>query len=122
MYSPTTVEHFSHPRNVGRLDEADGVGRVDDRATDNQITIYVKLAGSRVAAARFRTFGCSACVAASSIATELVQGRPVAEARKVDAEAILDALGGLPSDKVHCADLAARALQAALAMAGRTTP
>ena len=120
MYSPTTVEHFSHPRNVGRLDEADGVGRVDDRATDNQITIYVKLAGSRVSAARFRTFGCSACVAASSIATELVQERPLAEAREVDAEAILDALGGLPPDKVHCADLAARALREALVAAQPT--
>ena len=117
MYTPTTVDHFSHPRNVGRLEDADGVGRVDDRATDNLITIYVKLADSRVAVARFRTFGCSACIAASSIATELARGSPVAEVAQVDAMAILHALGGLPPDKQHCADLAARALRQAVEMA-----
>jgi nitrogen fixation NifU-like protein len=117
LYTPTTVDHFSHPRNVGRLEDADGVGRVDDRATDNLITIYLKLADARVAVARFRTFGCSACIAASSIATELVQGHPLAEVAQIDAAAILDALGGLPPDKQHCADLAARALKQAVELA-----
>jgi nitrogen fixation NifU-like protein len=120
VYGPIVVEHFSRPRNVGRIDDADGVGRVDDRATDNLITIYLKLAGTRVAAARFRTLGCSACIAASSVATELVQGRPLAVALRVDAAAILAALGGLPPDKAHCAELAARALRQAAETAGRS--
>ena len=114
LYTPTALDHFTRPRNVGRLDDADGVGRVDDRATDNLVTIYLKLADRRVALARFRTFGCSACIAASSIATELVQGRPLAEAARVDAAAILAGLGGLPADRVHCAELVARALREAV--------
>ena len=117
MFNPTVVEHFSRPRNVGRIDDPDGVGRVDDRATDTLIQIYLKLDGPRVATARFRTLGCSACIGASSVATELVAGRPLAQALGVDARAILAALGGLPPDKECCADLAARALQEALAMA-----
>ncbi len=117
FYTPTTIDHFSRPRNLGRLDDADGVGRVDDRATDNLITIYLKVEHGRVAEARFRTFGCSACVAASSIATELVRGRSVEGAQMVDASQIAAALGGLPPGKGHCAELVARALGEALAMA-----
>lgn len=117
MYGPTVVDHFSHPRNVGRIEDADGVGRVDDRGSDNLITIYVKLDGRRIGAARFRTLGCSACVAASSVATELVAGRSPDEALAIDAGAILTALGGLPADKQHCAELAAHALQLALEQA-----
>ncbi len=114
-YSPTTVEHFRHPRNVGRLEGANAVGTLDDPATENVITFYLRIDQGRVAAARFRTFGCSACVAASSIASELVAGRDLSEARAVDSAALLAALGGLPASKRHCADLAARALAAALA-------
>ena len=113
-YSPTAVEHFRHPRNVGRLDDANAVGTVDDPATENIITIYLRIEGGRVAAARFRTFGCSACIAASSMATELVRGRTAAEARAIDGTAILAALDGLPQSKRHCAELAGRALAVAL--------
>jgi nitrogen fixation NifU-like protein len=113
MYSDTTVDHFTRPRNVGRIDDADGVGRVDDRATDNLITIYLKVDGGRVSLARFRTFGCSACIAASSLTTELARGVPLAEIGRVDSAAILRALDGLPAGKEHCAALAARALQLA---------
>lgn len=119
MYGPGVVEHFSRPRNVGRLDDADGIGRVDDPATDNLITLYVRLDGPRVGAVRFRTLGCSACVAASSVATELIDGRSLSDALNVDAGTILSALGGLPPDKHHCAHLAARALREALEMAAR---
>ena len=117
LYSPTVVEHFSRPRNVGRLEGADGIGRVDDRATDNLITIYLRLDGPRVVEARFRTLGCSACIAASSVATELIRGLPLAEALRTRARAILEALGGLPPDKAHCARLVARAVRAAAKMA-----
>ena len=117
MYTPTALDHVSHPRNLGRLDDADGVGSVDDRETDNLVTIYLKVAERRVALTRFRTFGCTGCIAASSIATELVQGRPLAEVGAIDAAAILAALGGLPPDQTYCAELVARALRDAVAMA-----
>jgi nitrogen fixation NifU-like protein len=113
-YSPTTVEHFRHPRNVGRLADANAVGTVDDPATENIITVYLRIEAGRVVATGFRTFGCSACIAASSMATELVRGRSLTEARSIDAAAILAALDGLPDSKRHCADLAASALLRAL--------
>src|SRR5438552_12275343 len=74
-FSAVTVDHFQHPRNVGRMVDADRVGRVDDAVTDTMVQIFVKLDGARVSRATFRTFGCSACIAASSIATELLPGR-----------------------------------------------
>ena len=114
-YSARTVEHFRHPRNVGRLENANAVGAVDDFTTENYISFSLLIEAGRVVAARFRTFGCSACVAASSAVTQLVEGKSLDEARAVDAEAVLEALDGLPPSKRHCAELAARALAAALA-------
>ena len=114
VYSPTTVEHFRHPRNVGRLADANAIGTVDDPFTENVITLYLRIEAERVVAAGFRTFGCSACIAASSVVTELVRGRTPAESRDVDAAAILAALDGLPESKRHCAELAATALLRAL--------
>jgi NifU-like protein involved in Fe-S cluster formation len=112
-FTDVTIDHFQHPRNVGRLDEADGVGRVDDPATDTMVILYVKFdTDGRVARAGFRTFGCSACIAASSIATELLVGRTTAPTTsELDA-----ALGGLPEDKRYCADLVAEAASRALAL------
>jgi NifU-like protein involved in Fe-S cluster formation len=110
-YTDTTVDHFQHPRNVGRLADADAMGRVDDAESDTMVEIYVKLARGRVAQATFRTFGCSACIAASSIATELLPGR----ASPPSAAEIDTALGGLPADKRYCADLVAEAARRALA-------
>jgi NifU-like protein involved in Fe-S cluster formation len=109
-YSDTTVDHFQHPRNVGRLTDADALGRVDDAESDTMVEIYVKLEGGRVARATFRTFGCSACIAASSIATEMLVGCTVPpSAAELDT-----ALGGLPTDKRYCADLVAEAAKRAL--------
>jgi nitrogen fixation NifU-like protein len=110
-FSPVTIDHFQHPRNVGRLPDADRVGRVDDPGTDTMVQIFVKLsAAQRVERATFRTFGCSACIAASSIATELLIGRIVApSADELDA-----ALDRLPADKRYCADLVAEAARRAL--------
>jgi NifU-like protein involved in Fe-S cluster formation len=113
-FSAATVDHFQHPRNVGRLADADAVGRVDDAETDTMVEIYVKLEAGAVARATFRTFGCSACIAASSIATELLVGLATApSAGELDR-----ALGGLPADKRYCADLVAEAAQRALTPAG----
>jgi nitrogen fixation NifU-like protein len=109
-FSPITVDHFQHPRNVGRLADADRVGRVDDAETDTMVQIYVKLDAERVVQATFRTFGCSACIAASSIATELLVGHTSAPS----ADELDKALGGLPADKRYCADLVAEAAKRAL--------
>jgi NifU-like protein involved in Fe-S cluster formation len=109
-FAPATVDHFQHPRNVGRLADADAVGRVDDEATDTMVELYVRLDAGRVSRATFRTFGCSACIAASSVATELLVGRASAPtADELDA-----ALGGLPADKRYCAELVAEAARRAL--------
>jgi nitrogen fixation NifU-like protein len=109
-YSATTIDHFQHPRNIGRLTDADAIGRVDDAETDTMVEIYVKLDAGLVTRATFRTFGCSACIAASSIVTELLLGRNVAPtAFELDA-----ALGGLPLDKHYCVDLVAEAAKRAL--------
>jgi NifU-like protein involved in Fe-S cluster formation len=111
-YSATTVDHFQHPRNIGRLADADAVGRVDDAETDTMVQIYIKLEAGRVVRATFRTFGCSACIAASSIATELLVGR--SRESSPSANELDTALGGLPADKRYCADLVAAAAQRAL--------
>ncbi len=113
-YTATTIDHFQNPRNVGRLDGADAVGRVDDADTDTMVLVYVKLDAGRVIRASFRTFGCSACIAASSIATELLLGRSVES--PLSAAEIDLALGGLPGDKRYCADLAAAATARALSV------
>lgn len=121
LYTPIVVDHFTNPRNVGKLDDADGIGRVDDPATDNLIMLYLKLDGDRVTQARFRTLGCSSCIAASSLVTELVRDQPLAVARSLGGPALLDALGGLPPDQAYCADLVARALAEAVLSAERAT-
>jgi len=113
-YSPITVDHFQHPRNVGRLVDADGVGRVDDPERETTVTLYVKRAQGRgVVEATFRTFGCSACIAASSRATELLIGLDVA----MTADELDAALGGLPADKRYCTELVAEAARRALSAA-----
>jgi nitrogen fixation NifU-like protein len=110
-YSAITVDHFQHPRNVGRLASTDRVARVDDRASETTITLYVAVEGGSVIRATHRTFGCSACIAACSMATELLVGR----SSPLTALEIDRALGGLPDDKVYCAELAAEATRRALA-------
>jgi len=107
-YSQTTVDHFQHPRNVGRMLDADRTGRVDDGPTETTVTLYVKIVDGQVSRASFRTFGCSACIAASSIATELLVGRT----EPLSAAEIDRALGGLPDDKHYCAALVADASRA----------
>jgi len=110
-YSAVTIDHFQHPRNVGRLADANRSGRVDDAASETTITLYLKFgADGVVERATFRTFGCSACVAASSVATELLAGRTEAlNAADIDA-----ALDRLPDDKRYCAELVAEASRRAL--------
>lgn len=115
-YSPQVIDHFARPRNLGRLPEANGRGSAGDlRDGDVRIEIAIRVEGERIAAARFRTFGCSAAIAASSVATVLITGRGVREAATIDAAQILEALGGLPDDRLYAPAMAARAVQSALA-------
>jgi len=112
-YSAATIDHFQHPRNVGRLAEADVVERLDDQPTETTIHLYLKLEDGRVVRATFRTFGCSACIAASSAVTELLVGRSLGHAPSADE--VDAALGGLPADKRYCAELVAETARRALA-------
>jgi nitrogen fixation protein NifU and related proteins len=114
VYGPLVVEHATNPRNVGTLENPQGVGADGNPVYDTLVRITVRVSDGRVAAARFKAFGCSATIAAASIATELATGAPLAAARAVDAAAIERALGGLPAAKQHCAAAAAGALRRAL--------
>jgi nitrogen fixation NifU-like protein len=118
MYGAVAAEHLKQPRNLGRLPDADGVGQVDEPATDTLVTVYLKLRsgpdGRVVSEARFRAFGCGGCIIAGSIVTELARGLALDELPSLNGPAILRALeDGLPPDQRYCADLAARALQLA---------
>ena len=115
-YAPTVLDHFARPRGLGRLPEANGRGVAGDlRDGDVRIEIAIRVERGLVAAARFRTFGCSAAIAASSMATTLIEGRTVEEARALSAETITDALGGLPADRLYAPAMAASAVRAAAA-------
>ena len=125
MYGTVAAEHLKSPRNLGRLADPDGVGEIDDPASETLLTIYLKLSdgldGRRVIdTAHFRAFGCGGCIITGSVVTELAIGLAVDEARTVDGEAINQALeDGLPAEQRYCADLAARALHLALTDASR---
>jgi NifU-like protein involved in Fe-S cluster formation len=113
LYNPLVVDHITHPRNLGALLSPTGVGTVDDRETENLIIIYLRVHSGFVEAASFRALACSACIAASSRVTEILIGRSVISASLTCGD-VLDALGGLPAAKEHCADLAAQAANLAL--------
>ncbi|HLI27597.1 MAG TPA: iron-sulfur cluster assembly scaffold protein [Chloroflexota bacterium] len=122
VYSPAVIDHATNPRNVGTLPDAHGVGADGEPVVGSHVRIALRLEAGRVSAVRFRAFGCSATIAAASVATELALGAEVAVARAIDAARIAAALGGLPSEKVHCARVAAGALRRALdAALARTT-
>jgi nitrogen fixation NifU-like protein len=114
VYGPLVVEHATNPRNVGTLEDAQGVGADGDPVYGTLVRIYLRVIDGQVAAARFKAFGCSATLAAASMATELATGARLADARALDAAAIERALGGLPAEKRHCAAVAAGALRRAL--------
>ena len=113
-YSEKVMDHFSNPRNVGAIEDASGVGTVGNVQCGDIMKVYLKIEEDVVKDAKFKTFGCGAAVATSSMATELVIGKTIHEALEVTNKAVLEALGGLPPTKVHCSCLAEEALQAAL--------
>ncbi len=114
MYSKTVMEHFRNPRNVGVIDDADGVGEVGNPLCGDMMTIYVKIDDERIEDIKFQTFGCGAAIAVSSMLTEMAKGKSLEEARKISNKAVAEALEGLPKNKLHCSNLGADALQMAI--------
>ena len=114
MYTKKVMDHFTNPRNMGEIDHADGVGTVGNAKCGDIMRIYLKVEEDVIKDVKFKTFGCGAAVATSSIATELVMGKTIQEALKITNAAVVDALDGLPKAKVHCSLLAEEALHAAI--------
>lgn len=113
-YSEKVMDHFMNPRNMGVIEDASGTGRVGNAKCGDIMQVYLKIENDRILDAKFKTFGCGAAIATSSMATELVKGKTIEEALKVTNKAVMEALDGLPPVKVHCSLLAEEALNAAL--------
>jgi nitrogen fixation NifU-like protein len=113
-YSETVMDHFMHPRNMGEIENADGVGEVGNPACGDVMKLYLKIEDDKIVDVKFKTFGCGAAIASSSMTTELIKGKTIEEAIKLSNQAVSEALGGLPPAKEHCSVLAEDALKAAL--------
>ncbi len=114
MYSDQVMEHFRNPRNVGEIENADGVGKVGNPVCGDIMELSIKVKDGKIEDAKFRTFGCGAAIATSSMVTELVKGKTVEEALEISNKAVVEALGGLPPVKMHCSVLAEQALKSAI--------
>jgi len=114
MYSEKVMEHFKNPRNVGEIPDADGVGTVGNPVCGDLMTIYIKVKDDRIMDIKFKTFGCGAAIATSSMTTELAKGKTLEEASKITRANVAESLDGLPAQKMHCSNLAADALKAAI--------
>jgi len=114
MYTEIVMEHFTNPRNVGEMSNPDGVGKVGNPACGDLMWIYIKVKNNIIEDIRFKTFGCAAAIATSSIITELVKGKSIEEAMKLTRSDVANSLGGLPPVKMHCSNLAVDALHAAI--------
>jgi len=113
-YSEKVIEHFRNPRNVGEIPDADGIGNVGNPMCGDIMRLYIKVADNKIVDAKFKTFGCGAAIATSSMVTELVKGKTIEEALKISNRAVAEALGGLPKIKMHCSMLAEEALKSAI--------
>ncbi|MCI2056833.1 MAG: Fe-S cluster assembly scaffold protein NifU [Oscillibacter sp.] len=116
LYSDQVMDHFQHPRNVGKMDDADGIGEVGNARCGDIMRMYIKVDkdSQTISDVKFNTFGCGSAIATSSIATEMIKGKPVTEALKLSNKAVVEALGGLPAYKLHCSVLAEEAVKAAV--------
>lgn len=114
MYTEKVMEHFKNPRNMGEIPDADGVGTVGNPVCGDLMTIYIKVKDNRLEDIKFKTFGCGSAIATSSMITELAKGKTLEEAMKITRANVADSLGGLPPVKMHCSNLAADALHAAI--------
>jgi nitrogen fixation NifU-like protein len=113
-YSAKVMDHFMNPRNVGEIESADGVGEVGNPACGDMMRLYLKIDGGKVVDAKFRTFGCGAAIASSSMLTEMIKGKTIEEARAISNQHVADALDGLPAVKIHCSVMAEQAVKSAL--------
>lgn len=114
LYSETVMDHFRNPRNVGVIEDADGVGEVGNVQCGDIMKIYLKINEGIISNVKFETFGCGSAIASSSMATEMIKGKPVAEAMALTNRAVAEALDGLPAHKLHCSVLAEEAIKKAL--------
>lgn len=114
LYSETVMDHFRNPRNVGVIEDADGVGEVGNVQCGDIMKIYLKIKEGIISDVKFETFGCGSAIASSSMATEMIKGKPVAEAMALTNRAVAEALDGLPAHKLHCSVLAEEAIKKAL--------
>jgi nitrogen fixation NifU-like protein len=114
QYSEKVMEHFKNPRNVGEMENPDGVGHVGNPVCGDIMELYIKVTDSIIVDAKFKTFGCGAAIATSSMVTELVKGKSIKEALKISNKAVAEALDGLPPVKMHCSVLAEEALKSAI--------
>jgi nitrogen fixation NifU-like protein len=114
LYSEKVMDHFRNPRNVGVIEDADGVGQVGNAKCGDIMKMYLKIRDGIIVDVKFETFGCGSAIASSSMATELIKGKPVEEAMLLTNKAVAEALDGLPAYKMHCSVLAEEAIQAAL--------
>jgi nitrogen fixation NifU-like protein len=108
------MEYFMHPRNVGEIENADGVGEVGNPVCGDMMTFYIKVKDNRLAEVKFKTFGCGAAIAVSSMVSEMAMGKTLEEARKITPQLVADELQGLPKNKFHCSNLGAQALNKAI--------
>jgi nitrogen fixation NifU-like protein len=114
MYTDLVMDHFMHPRNVGVMEDADAVGREGNPVCGDLMELFLKVQDGKIADIKFRTFGCGAAIATSSMATEMVKGKTLQEALGLSRAQIAEELGGLPANKMHCSNLAADALRSAI--------
>jgi nitrogen fixation protein NifU and related proteins len=115
LYSDKVMDHFTNPRNVGEMENPDGVGRVGNPICGDIMELYLRIQDDIIIDAKFKTFGCGAAIATSSMATEMVKGRSIEEALKITNKVVAEALDGLPAVKMHCSSLAEEALKLAIA-------
>ena len=113
-YSEKVMDHFQHPRNVGKMDDADGVGEVGNAKCGDIMKIYIKVKDDIITDIKFNTFGCGSAIAGSSMATEMIKGKPISQALELTNKAVVEALDGLPPAKIHCSVLAEEAVKAAI--------
>jgi len=114
MYSDKVMEHFKNPRNVGEIKDADGIGEVGNPICGDIMNIYIKVKDDKIVDCKFKTFGCGAAIATSSMITEMVKGKNIEEALEISNKTVAEALGGLPPIKMHCSNLAADGLSKAI--------
>lgn len=114
LYSDKVMDHFRNPRNLGKLDDADGIGEVGNARCGDIMKMYIKVADGVITDVKFNTFGCASAIASSSMATELIKGKPISQALELTNKAVAQALDGLPAHKLHCSVLAEKAIRAAI--------